>query len=42
MTQPNKNLDVAVEFYRTLDASDFERASTVMSPQCRAVMAPPA
>lgn len=38
MTQQNKNLETAVEFYRTLDASDLERASTVMAPGFQGVL----
>jgi predicted ester cyclase len=38
MTQQKANFDVAKEIYRLIDAADFERALTLISPHCRSTL----
>jgi predicted ester cyclase len=38
MTQQKANLDLAQELYRLIDAADFERALTLISPRCQSCL----
>jgi len=38
MTQQNKNRDLALEIYRSIDAQDFERVEALVSPRLQSNM----
>jgi predicted ester cyclase len=38
MTQQTKNLDLALDLYRSIDAADFDRAAQLFSPRFQSIM----
>ena len=38
MTQQTKNLALALDFYRSIDAMDVDRATKLASPRCTSIM----